>query len=375
MSLFLIAFFLIYGSMHLYVFVRAKRAIGFSRWAGIAVALVMAVMILTPLLIRLCERAGFETLPRIMAYVGYTWTGIIFLLVCTLLLTDLCRVILSLAGKVNWTRQSGWTFYLPLVISLTASLYGYFEALNIRNDHITIASPKIPREHGRIRVVQISDVHLGLIVREERLQRILKVVRKAEPDMLVATGDIVDGQMDGLDGLSNLLADLRPRYGKYAITGNHEFYAGLDQAVTFIGKAGFTMLRDDLVTVDSLITIAGVDDPAGKSFPGYSGVPEKTVLSRAPDGMFVLLLKHRPLVDADSAGLFDLQLSGHVHKGQIFPFSLLTRVYYPNYAGLLRLNEGSFLYVNRGTGTWGPPIRLFAPPEVTVIDLVHGESS
>ena len=119
------------------------------------------------------------------------------------------------------------------------------------------------------------------------------------------------------------------------------------------------------------MTIVGVDDPAGSGLRKSDGEIERELLGKAPADRFTLLLKHRPDVEKDSAGLFDLQLSGHVHKGQVFPFRLFTRLFYPMYAGFYELSTGSHLYVSRGTGTWGPPIRFLAPPEVTLIELVH----
>jgi hypothetical protein len=169
-----------------------------------------------------------------------------------------------------------------------------------------------------------------------------------------------------------MLREINPRFGKYAITGNHEFYAGLDQSLNFTAQAGFTLLRGERVDLEG-ITIAGVDDPQARSVGLYRGKPEKDLLSDVPESRFILLLKHRPLVDGNSRGFFDLQISGHVHRGQIFPFSIITGLYYQTQAGFSTLSDGSSLYVSRGSGTWGPPIRFLSPPEVTVIDLVHAE--
>lgn len=140
----------------------------------------------------------------------------------------------------------------------------------------------------------------------------------------------------------------------------------------FTEKAGFSVLRGKGVNVSDMITIVGVDDPVGKGYNLFKDVSEKELLSEHAGGKFTLLLKHRPIVDKDALGLFDLQLSGHVHKGQIFPFSLITRLYYRyTDSGKLRLLDNSYLYVSRGSGTWGPPIRFLSPPEVTVIELVR----
>jgi predicted MPP superfamily phosphohydrolase len=265
--------------------------------------------------------------------------------------------------------------FIPLLCAVFILIVGFFEARDIRIEKITLRTPKIPEEVGRLRIAQISDVHAGLIVREERLKRILSSVEEAKPDILVSTGDLVDGQIDNLSSLSEMLRDVNPRYGKYAITGNHEFYAGLQQALLFTEEAGFTLLRGEGVVVGGLINIAGVDDPAGKRYSLYTDVSETELLSKLPREKFTILLKHRPLVNRDALGFFDLQLSGHTHKGQIFPFNLFTMLYYPEHAGFLPLEGKASLYVSRGSGTWGPPIRFLSPPEVTIIDLLYGADS
>jgi predicted MPP superfamily phosphohydrolase len=171
-----------------------------------------------------------------------------------------------------------------------------------------------------------------------------------------------------------MFREIEPRLGKYGVTGNHEFYAGLDQSIRFTEQAGFTMLRGERIDIGDFLTIAGVDDSQARSFGLFSGRSESDLLGDLPDNRFVLLLKHRPLLDEDSRGLFDLQLSGHVHRGQIFPFSIITGLYYETQAGLATFSDGSSLYVSRGAGTWGPPVRFLSPPEVTVIDLVPADA-
>jgi len=381
MSLFFLVFFLLYGGLHLYAFLKAKSAFAFGIHAGLPLALFMLVMVFAPVIIRLSERAGHDLFARLFSYTGYTWMGVLFLFCSVSLLTDLYRSVISLAGLVLKADLSGlalsnqYAFFLPLGVALSIAFYGYFEARDIRTELVTIKTSKIPEDIGRLRIVQISDVHIGLIVRQERVSRILAEVRKADPDIFVSTGDLVDGQINGLTGLSEMLREINPRYGKFAITGNHEYYAGLDQALAFTEKAGFRVLRGEGLTVGGMINIAGVEDPAGKAFGLFRGRTERVILERLPREKFTLLLKHRPLIEKESLGLFDLQLSGHVHKGQIFPFSVVTWLYYPVASGGRELSGNAYLYVSRGSGTWGPPIRFLAPPEVTVIDLIHDEGT
>jgi predicted MPP superfamily phosphohydrolase len=378
MIAFLLTFFLIYGTVHFYVFVKARAAFGFGLRAGIPLLAFMIVMVAAPVLVRITERAGYETFARFLAYVGYVWMGVLFLFFSASILLDGYRFVVVAAGFVVRKDFSSFllphraAFFVSLILSLLISVYGYFEARDIRLTQLRIVTPKISREAGTIRVVQISDVHLGLLLRERRLQRILDVVRKARPDLVVSTGDLVDGQMDDLAGLADLLAQIHPRFGKYGVTGNHEFYAGLDYSLKFLKRGGFTLLRGKGVSIGGGLQIAGVDDPTGKAFGRDGMISEKKLLSGLDRDHFILFLKHRPVVSEEAKGLFDLQLSGHVHKGQIFPFNFVTRFFYPVPVGRLQLKAGSSFYVSPGSGTWGPPLRFLAPPEVTLIELVPG---
>ncbi|GFE59051.1 metallophosphoesterase [Geobacter sp. AOG1] len=376
MSLFLFTFFLVYGGVHVYTFVKARQAIGFGPLPGTLLAIFLVGMVIAPLLVRAIERQGHETAARLMAYTGYSWMGFLFLFFSAAVAIDCYRLVLFLVAHV-WHLDLGRlavspraALCLPLAWGVATSLYGYFEARDIRTDRVVVRSSKVPREAGKLVIVQMSDVHLGLIVREERLAKMLACVRAASPDLLVVTGDLVDGQINGLTGLAEQFRQISPRFGKYAVTGNHEFYAGIGQALAFEERAGFTLLRGKAVPVTKYLTLAGIDDPTVSRSKRGSASPEAQLLQSLPRDRFTILLKHRPAVEKSSLGRFDLQLSGHVHKGQLFPFNLVTYLFYPVKAGLSGVGEGSSLYVSRGTGTWGPPLRFLASPEVTVIELL-----
>ena len=374
---FFIIFYSIYGLLHLYAFLKAKSALSFGGKAAVPLVVFMAIMMFSPSIIYYLERSGIEFLARLMSYAGYMWMGFLILFISAAFFIDIYRLIIYVSGLVFRgslsiiTPDAGLSFYICVMFAFTASVYGFFEARDIRTEHLSIKTSKIPEEAGTIKIVQISDVHVGLIIREERLRRIINEVKKTDPDILVSTGDLVDGQIDRLDGLAEMLQEIKPAYGKFAITGNHEFYAGLKQALSFTRMAGFTVLRGEAADVGGIINIAGVDDRTGRQYGLFKGAAERELLSGLDHEKFTLLLKHRPRVEKDSQGLFDLQLSGHTHKGQLFPFSLITKIYFLKHFGYLKLLNNSHLYISRGTGTWGPPIRFLSPPEVTVIELVH----
>jgi predicted MPP superfamily phosphohydrolase len=379
MSLFLITFFLLYGALHSYLLVKARQAFSPGMTFTIALVLFILLMITAPLIVYYLEKHGFISWARLLAFVGYCWMGFVFLCFCCLIVVDLYRLFIFAGDSLfpgTWAvlaPSPKYYFPVSVLLSLAIALYGHLEAQNIRTERILLASPKIPREAGRVKIVQISDVHLGMIVRKARLSGILKEVKKAGPDLLISTGDLVDGQINNLAGLAEILREIHPRYGKFAITGNHEFYAGLTQSLEFTRQAGFTILRGEGLTVAGLINLAGVDDPAGKGFGLYREVSEKDLLANLPQEKFTILLKHRPEVDRTAVGSFDLQISGHTHQGQIFPFRLLTRIFYSYAGGSFQLPPHATLHVSRGSGTWGPPIRFLTPPEVTVYELFHAD--
>jgi len=377
MILFLLIFFLLYGGLHYYIFRKAKAAFAFGIWLSSILILSMAIMIFLPVMTRFAGRYDFESLTRLLALIGYVWMGIVLLFFTCSILIDLYRFLINGAGLLlhkDFSRiipPARLQLVIPLLVSLGIGTYGCFEARNICTERVTIKTPKIPREINTLKIAQISDIHIGMIIREDRLRKILWEVKKSNPDILVSTGDLVDEQINNLEGCKELLRKLTPRYGKFAITGNHEFYAGLDHALPFIENAGFRILRGEGITAAGLINIAGVDDPIGKRLGLMKEVSEQWLISRLPREKFTLLLKHQPRVERNALGLFDLQLSGHTHKGQFFPFSIITHFIYPADSGLAHLPNSSHLYVSRGAGTWGPPIRFLSPPEITLIELVH----
>ncbi len=376
MGLFLFSFFLIYGGFHLYFFMRIRAAFAPGVAAQAILIALLLLGLITPVIVRASERYGLEVVARLVSWAGYLWMAAILLFFSISLLLDLYRLLVYLAGLMMRTDvgallpSARTLFLVPALAALGMVIYGSFEARSIRSEPLVIHSAKIPKEVGRIRIVQVSDVHVGVLIRGNYLAEILRKVREAAPDIVISTGDLVDGQGNDLSEAAAQFREIRPRYGKFAVTGNHEFYAGIEEAMGFTVNAGFTPLRGKIATIAGVVDLVGVDDP-GRHGLGFQGrLFDREVLAQASGGRFTILLKHQPLVEKGPLGAFDLQLSGHTHKGQIFPFSLVTRLVYPFHAGNYRLENGALLHVNRGTGTWGPPVRFFSPPEITVIDLM-----
>ncbi len=374
--MFLVTFISLYGGVHVYAYWRLRSAFP----VGTRLMVLMAAMIAAPVAIRTLEHAGFEEAARALAWPSNIWMGSLFLFTSFLAVIDIIRLI---SRRIAIFSPSFRHRFSPaaacrsaLYLSIIASVYSLYEARNIRTEHLSVVTAKLPPGIQRIRIVQISDVHIGLLFRESRLERVLRAVRAASPDILVSTGDLVDGRLSksddlsGLKRLSQMFVEVSAPLGKFAVAGNHEVYAGIEQAVAFTQKSGFTVLRDETVTLPNGMVIIGLNDQ-GRRKPGKAkaAADEDRLLSTAPGG-FRVLLKHRPVMPEKSDGRFDLQLSGHTHKGQLLPFYPLTWTEFSIHSGTTETPKSSTIHVSRGSGTWGPPMRFLAPPEVTVIDLV-----
>ena len=372
---FLSLYFSIYGAAHLYLLIKWRRAFYLQGIEYFFLFVVLTFLLLAPVNARMLESQGYMLASLAVSWIGFLWMGFIFIYVCLALPLDGYHLLVGAGQRLtdtDWTglmlsrRQS---VVLVVVLSLGLMVYGAVEAYRIRTETLTIENSRLPSTGSRIRIVQISDVHLGPMLYPGRLAPIIEAIEQARPDILVCSGDLIDGPLLSRSSVAAAFAGLTAPLGKYAVTGNHEFYYGIDRAAEFIREAGFTLLRNRTVTVNKQITITGVDDPAGGRSP-TDRPTEAQLAEKLPQDGFELLLKHRPLIDPDTKNAFDLQLSGHTHQGQIFPFGLVIRLLYPWGPGWHRIGDHGGLYTSRGTGTWGPPIRILAPPEITVIDIV-----
>ena len=380
MRLFILFVFVAYGGAHVYTFLHARSALSFGPATGMALTVFMALMVFAVFLIRTLEHYDYDIPARMLAYVAYLWMAVLFLFFCGSLVFDMVGLVIRASGWMTRSDVSAYLlpvrtlFLVSVVLSVCICMYGYFEARSIGVERLMITTAKLPAGMERLTIVQISDVHLGLIIRSDRLKKMLEIVKASKPDIFLSTGDLVDAQINHLPGLAELLRGVKTKYGNYAITGNHEYFAGIDTALAFTREAGFTVLQNEAIPVGP-ITLAGVDDRTAVLMNLEKPISEKKLLAALPRDRFTLFLKHQPSIDRSTIGLFDLQLSGHTHKGQIFPFSLLSRIFFPLNAGNYALGGASLLHVSRGTGTWGPPIRFLSPPEVTVTVLERKDAT
>lgn len=378
MSRFLLVYLFVYGGVNVYAGVRLSiLARKWTPWGQIGLALLIVFMVAGPILARRIEGTSFVVLAQAVGVVTYTWMALALWFFVMGVAIDLWNILIWSIG-LKWRVASavhiGWIRSLIAigVVIVFATLWGAIEAQYIHVRQMTIRSDRLPPGSKPIRIAQVSDLHLGLIERDGRLRQVLRILNDLKPDMVINTGDMVDGTANHMEKLMGMWTECRPPLGKYAILGNHEFYVGVEGSVSLLKSAGFKVLRGDAVTTGGLL-LASVDDPASYNRSRRFAAIENSVLPPAGASRpFTLLLKHRPWIEESSLGRFDLQLSGHTHAGQVFPFGFFVKRANGYLYGLFDLGEGSRLYVTSGAGTWRPRLRLAAPPEIVMITIERG---
>ncbi len=368
---FLTIFLSLYGLLHAYVYAHLYRFFSMKRPWNLLVAVSFFLLLLCPVLGQVLAARGWAGPAGWTLYAGYEWMALLFLLASALVVGDGLRLLLALAGRATGRGRFGGMprvlFVAAAAVATAAFVYGHFEARTLRVQRLERATSKLPEHVNELRVVQISDLHFSAVNDVGLAEGVARAIQPLEPDLLVATGDLVDRGMTDPDGVAAVLRSIRAPLGRYAVMGNHEFYHGIDASVRFLRRAGFRILRGEAVRPRPWLSLAGVDDEASGRFGGPQGLTPGVLLQQTPSNALSLFLRHRPRVPEAIRGRFDLQLSGHTHGGQIFPFGLVVGLAYPYLKGSYDLGEGSMLHVNRGTGTWGPPIRVGSPPEITFV--------
>ncbi|MEP4077076.1 metallophosphoesterase [Haloferula sp.] len=360
--LFLLAFIALYGGLNAYLYWSIISGLGEH---SLPLVLALTTLVLVPLFVRAFQKSRSGPLLSLIAVLGLYWMGISFIFASISLCIDLIQWIAP-----TWTNAEALPWLLGIGSAMT--LYGFFEARKVGVCRLQVRSPKLPAGTN-LRIVQITDLHLGHGTTTAQVRRVIDLIQAQKPDLVVSTGDLFDSNLENLDRHAALLKDLEPPLGKIAVTGNHECYEDLDRAIELTEQAGFTVLRDRSIKASPALCIAGVDDP--EALRGRSmDEAERIALTEKSKDAFTVLLKHRPDINSSTVDDFELQLSGHTHGGQIFPFIYLTRLQYRHPHGLSKVAAQTYLFLSRGTGSWGPKIRILAQPAITVIDLERGEN-
>ena len=361
MRFFVLGFLAFYALVHYYLYRKLSQAFDLGLRVRLFTALLLSLATISPVLWRVLDKKGVVEISRPLALIGLLWMGFVIYFFLVGLAVDLYRRFHSPGPRR--------AFFITLFLSLLLSLYSHAETHYLQVYRFTLETSKLP-PGIEVKILHISDMHLGPVMREDRIEMLEGVYEKERPDIIVATGDMVDGNMKGLEHLAKRLAKIDPPLGKFAVLGNHEFYVGHEQAIGFLEMSGFRVLRGEGVEVGEFLNIVGVDDPAGERL-GYKVITDEvSVLKSVDTSRYTILIKHRPEVEKEALPYLDLVLAGHTHGGVLFfvGYTVL-RLMFETDRGLKEIAPGKFIAVSKGLGTGGPPMRLLSPPDVMVITI------
>jgi predicted MPP superfamily phosphohydrolase len=382
----------ILGGMHGYIWLRLVRDTSLpGPWRRLLTTLLLGAGVLIPLGLFAARVAG-RSWVRVIPTAAFLWMGVAFLLFASLLAIDLVRAGAWLSSWVaEWFRTlpeppadpARRAFVARAVASGAVLAAGGAGLAAFRSatgpaeiEEVPVRLPALPPALSGFAIAQITDLHIGPTIREREVRRVVEQTNALRSDLIAITGDLMDGTPRELGHIVAELARLRARHGVFFVTGNHEYYSGADAWLELLPGLGIRPLRNEQLAIGDgggHFTLAGVDDWSAAQFGNGHGLDLKRAVAGHDGQRPLVLLAHQPrdFLGSIRAGV-DLQLSGHTHGGQLFPFNLAVRAAFPWMKGLYReIVEGrtGHIYVSRGTGYWGPPMRLGAPPEISRLIL------
>jgi hypothetical protein len=371
------------AGIHTYLWWRLVRPARLSRrWHLVATLVLVALFLSIPL--TTTSRLYAPALSSTLGWISLPWMALGGLTFVALVIVDLARLVAwlgrrtvsrspelpSLSRREFLTRATGGA---ALAMGSSSVAAGMVQA---RGEHeivdVEVRLAKLPRALDGFTIVQLSDLHVGMTIDRAFVERVVGHANRLSPDLIALTGDLIDGTVEDLREDVAPLGQLRARHGVFAVTGNHEYYAGADPWIAELTRLGARYLRNQRVTIgdgDASFDLAGVDDHSAGRWPGHGEDLPAALAGRDPARALVLLAHQPRQVRRAARHGVDLQLSGHTHGGQIWPWHYLARV---QQGGLLAgryEHGGTQLYVTRGCGYWGPPVRLLAPLEITRVIL------
>lgn len=365
----------IYAAAHYYLYTWFVRSAEPPKILRRIAAIAFVFLVFSFPVSRIMSWRDFNAFSYLLMLISSVWMGLVLYLFIFALTSDLFLILLRIFRLKSWLlgrtplRRKRYLFAGIMVIVFLIGGVSLYEAGNIRITRLEIPLPGLPPELDGFTIAQISDFHFGVLNNTPKLEKVVTLANSLNADLIFITGDLVDESVAHMEDMAEPLRKLRAKVGVYAITGNHDYYAGVNRVTGIMEGAGITVLRNELKVLPGGLQLLGIDDPTGVRRMGEKSEDFISLIAKVDPSKPSILLYHQPIqFERTARAGIGLQLSGHTHGGQLYPIIHISRQIYPWTPGLHRLGK-SFLYVSKGTGTWGPPMRFLAPPEIVHIKL------
>jgi len=368
----------VYALINYYIFIREWEAAGHnSSWRTFYVAAFLFLS-LSYVAGRFLERVSLNWFSSALVMLGSFWLAAMTYFLFFAFAIDILRLLnfivpffpASFAADPEATKET--TALVVVVVVSVIVLAGYINARTPRVKTLEVRIPKNSRTVKSMNVVVASDIHLGTIVCKSKLERIVERINALEPDLVLLPGDVVDEDIGPVirNNLGETLRKIRSKFGVVAITGNHEYIGGVEPACKYLIEHGIMMLRDSSIIINDSVIIVGREDISIRGFTGKIRRPLNELMSGLDKSYPIILMDHQPfhLEEAEVNGI-DLQLSGHTHHGQLWPFNFIAKKVYELRWGYKKKGNTHY-YVSCGVGTWGPPVRTGNRPEIVNLKLI-----
>lgn len=375
--IFFTIFFTIYLSLSFYVFSKGWQTLPNILWLKIIYTFCFLFFTLSFIIGRFTENTSWFALTKILIWAGSFWFAAIVYFLMASIMVDIIRLaniyfhFLPFPGSIAYNNLKIITLLTTLFIVATLSLAGYINAVHPRIKQIEIEIAKKTTKNGQIKIAVISDIHLGILIGQNRLEKLVNTVNNQNPDIILLSGDILDEIQPPIfqKNIGKPLLNLRAPMGIFAITGNHEYIGGIELAAKYIETLNIKLLRDTIIKVNENIVLIGREDRDRIRFTGFQRKSLKDLLSGIDTSLATILLDHQPFNLQETVNYnIDFQISGHTHAGQIWPFNYIIKGIYELGWGY-KLKGNTHFYVSKGYGTWGPPIRIGNKPEIAIITM------
>jgi len=375
--MFITIFLTVYLSGNFYVFIRGWQSLPVNATARIVYSTLFLFTALSFIIGEISEKTGLVADNKTLILIGSTWLAFLLYVLLFILLIDLVRVLnffLHFLPASEILRADNIPLKLMVIVISASSIIVAAGVVTASSPVVKTVDIKICKAGGienSLNIVMASDIHLGNIVGRKKFQYLVDTINSLDPDIVLFPGDFFDETLGPVikDNMGGLVESIRAKYGVYAVTGNHEYIGGVTEAVNFMTRHKIKVLRDEALEINGTVLLAGREDRSINRFTGEKRKTTEEILRGKNIKLPVILMDHQPFTINESVNNnVDLHLSGHTHNGQLWPLNYITNLIFEVACGYRKISNTN-VYVSKGYGTWGPPVRTSGRPEIIIFQI------